>query len=143
MAGTDRVYIGMPQQNKHTTSPGRLKCICDSPVVSAAIAVNAAATTAAVDIGPEEIVHKVMLWCTGANISGADIDVGDGTVADKYLDGVDTILKNDIVGSGLGGAVGADPVQGCYYPSGGTINVKVNATVSGTVKVLVWITKAS
>lgn len=140
---TDLIFIGSPQQNKLSTSPGRVQGLVDSPVTSAAIPVNAADTLAAVEIGPEVIVHKVMLWCTGASISGADIDVGDGTVADKYIDGADTILKNDIVGSGLAGAVGADPVQGCYYPSGGVINVKINATVDGTVKILVWWSKAS
>lgn len=95
-------------------------------------------TTAAVYVPAGSYVTRCALLAT-ATVSGADIDLGDGDTADRFLDGVTDIAINDIVQSGLGSAVGADPRTGHYYSSADSIDVTTNIIgTSGSVKVLVW-----
>lgn len=95
-------------------------------------------TTAAVYVPAGSYVTRCALLAT-ATVAGGDIDLGDGDTADRFLDGVTTIAINDIVQSGLGSAVGADPRTGHYYSSADSIDVTTNASATtGSVKVLVW-----
>ena len=136
---TNQIHIGYPPSSKYAMSSNKAQSVVDSPFLSAAVDLQTAATTSVFDVPPGAYVHQVLLLCSGTAVSGADIDVGDSGTTDRFIDGVTDMAKNDMVGSGLGGAVNADPVQGRYYPNGGIIQVKVNGTVSaGTVKVLVF-----
>jgi len=141
---TDRIYLGN-RNNKLQMDSIRLQGLCDSPFVSSGIRVNASATTNAVEVGPGVIVYGVGVWACATAIASASINVGVSGVIDKFLDGVTTIAANDIVMSGLGGTVDADPVEGAYFPSGGVIQLSVDsaATLDSTVKVLVWYTGTS
>lgn len=138
MSGTGALYINGRNVDKFTAT--KLKAIVDCPIISAAISVKAtaAAVTEAIQVPAGAYVYRVGVLATGA-VAGADFDVGDGTITDRYIDGITTLAANDIAMSGLGGAVNADPVGGHYYSTADTIDVLMNATATtGTIKLLVW-----
>lgn len=138
-----KVFLGQGQ-DKFGISSGRLQALIDSPIISEEISIASTGVLDAVEVLPGAIVKRVGLWNNGDAISGADLDVGVTGCADKFLDGVTTIAANDIVWSGLAGAVGADPVGGAYFASGAVIQLDVNTAVSDrTVKVLVEYTTVS
>lgn len=141
---TDRIYFGN-NSDKFVTSSIRAQGLVDCPLISSGIRIGTAGTTNAVEIPPLAIVTKVGLWNAGTAITGATLSVGvEGTI-DKFLGVVSTIAAGDIKMSGLAGAVGADPVGGAYFASGGVIQLGVGAggTDDSTVKVLVWYTGTS
>lgn len=131
-------YINSDSRTAMSEERFTAKCV-DNPLISDAIAVDATGTTQAVAVPDNAFVEKVGLYAKGA-LSTAEIDVGDGDVADRYLDGVTTIAAGDMKQSGLAGAVDADPVTGHYYSSSDTIDVTVVATGAsgGTLLLFVW-----
>jgi len=142
--GTDRIYFGN-NSDKFVTSAIRAQGLTDSPLISSGIRIGTAGTTNAVEVPPLSIVTKVGLWNAGTAITGATLSVGvEGTI-DKFLGVVSTIAAADIKMSGLAGGVGADPVGGAYFASGGVIQLGVGdgGTDDSTVKVLVWYTGTS
>jgi len=141
---TDKVYLGN-KNNKFQMSSIRLQGMCDSPLISAGIRVNASATTNAVEVPPLSIVYQVAVWASATAIASASINVGVAGTIDKFIGALTTIAANDIVYSGLAGTANADPVGGAYFPSGGVIQLSVDsaATLDSTVKVMVWYTGTS
>ena len=133
-------YVWPTGQDRHKVDAVKLEQDLNSPYVSDSIsATSATGTIAAIDVPAGSIVHKSGIWATTA-IAGADIDLGDGVVVDRYLDGVTTVALNDIKCSGVAGAVGADPVMAHYYSSADSIDVVINSTGStGAFKVLLGI----
>jgi len=125
---------------KNKLSPGRIEGLVESPLISASIRISTVATLDAVNIPPGVIVTKVGMWCYGSAFSSATLEVGVSGVIDKFFGKVSDMTANDVIFSGLGGTVAADPVGGAYFASGGTIQVGVTATDEGTVKILVWYT---
>ena len=141
---TDRVYLSN-KNSKLEISSIRLQGLCDSPLISSGIRINASATTDAVEIPPLAIVHQVALWASATALASVSVNVGVASTVDKFIDGVTDLAANDIVFSGLAGTVAADPVGGAYFASGGVIQLSVDggATMDSTVKVLVWYTGTS
>lgn len=140
---SDRVYLGN-KSNKLQMSSIRLQGMCDSPLVSSGIRVNASATTNAVEVPPLSIVYKVGIWASATAIAAATLSVGVSGTIGKFLDSITTIAANDVIYSGLAGTANADPVGGAYFASGGVIQLAVGAgTLDSTVKVLVWYTGTS
>lgn len=109
-------------------------------VVSDAIAVTAAGVTTACKIPAGAYVTKVALYNPGASaITSVDLDVGDGDSADRYIDGVTDIGAKDMVFAPSPGAgVASDEVGGHYYAAADTIDLDVNGTDAGSVKVMAW-----
>ena len=136
---SDRIYIGN-KGNKFSSKSFRLQGLLDSPLVSDDIRISTCGTYSAVDVPPGAIVHKVGLWNKGTAISGATLNVGYGGTYDVFLDGVSAMAVDDIVMSGVGGTVAADPVGGRFFADGVTIKLQVatGGSDESTVKVLVW-----
>ena len=109
-------------------------------VVSDSISIASAATTAACSIPAGAYVKQVSVYNPGASaFSSADIDVGDGDSTDRYVDGMTGLGAYDIATAPVpGNGVASDEVAGHYYASADTIDVKVNGTADGSVKVMAW-----
>jgi len=138
MSDTDlKVFLGQ-NQNDFAISPKKLNAFLDSPLISDEINLSSATgATDAVEVPAGAIVKQVGLLCT-ATVSGGsgDVDVGDGTVADRFIDGLATMVENEIV---FGPNGNSDEVGGVYYSTQTTIKVTVNGTPSqGCARVLVW-----
>ena len=141
MSGSNQVFLGQGQ-DKFKTNSFRAEALAKCPIISAGIRIGTAGTTDAVEVPAGAIVTEVLLWNTGTIIAGATLNVGVAEVIDKFIDGVSNMAANDIISSGLGGLVSADPVAGAYFASGGVIQLSVGAggTDDSTVKVLVYYT---
>jgi hypothetical protein len=112
-------------------------------LISDEIALNSAATTEGVSIEAGSYVYRVALFNPNASaFSGADVDVGDGDSADRYIDGLTGLAAADIAIAPVpGSGVASDEVAGHYYASADTIDVKVNSTADSTVQVMAWFFK--
>lgn len=137
---TEKVYID--HKNKFPISESKLEALLVSPVISAAIDVNAAAaTTVGVEVPAGAYVYRVALMATTAVVA-AEINVGDGNRDDRFIDGLTAAAANNLVtapniATGTNGTTGE--VGGYYYESADTIDVNVKSTGSaGTVKLHVW-----
>ena len=120
---------------------GRMKDI--NILKSDAIGTNSAATTEGVTIPDGGYVKQVAIANLGTvAITSADIDVGDGNSADRFIDGLTDLAVGDIVVAPVPAAdVASDEVAGHYYSSSDTIDIKVNATCPGELTLLAWYTK--
>jgi len=89
-------------------------------------------------------VTKVALLCTAA-IATQDLDVGDGSNVDRFIDGIvsasagDMIVAPHTVGTTVAGGISG----GKYYAAADTIDVITNITgtgddEAGSAKLLVW-----
>lgn len=109
-------------------------------VVSESVSIASAATTEACSIPAGAYVKSVGVYNPGASaFSSADIDVGDGDSADRYVDGMTGLAAKDIAFAPVpGNGVASDEVGGHYYAAADTIDVKVNSTADGSVKVMAW-----
>jgi len=109
-------------------------------LVSDAIVTTAAGVVEAIDIPASSYVYRVALYNPGASdIERGDIDVGDGDSSDRYIDGLTGLAAKDIAVAPVAGAdVASDEVAGHYYASADTIDVDVNGTAAGSVKVMAW-----
>jgi len=118
-----------------------VKAWVKNPIISSAISVTSATGTTLIgEVPAGSYVYRVGLMAT-ATVATATLDVGDASTKDRFLDGITDIAVNDIKMSGLGGAVGADPVTGHYYSAQTPIYLNVVATGAlGTVKGLIWYT---
>lgn len=137
---TEIIYID--HKNKFPISESKLTALLECPVISAAIDVNAATgLTVGVEVPAGAYVTKVALMAT-TTVVAADIDVGDGDRADRFIDGLTALTANNLViapntATGTNGTTGE--VGGFYYEDADTIDVTVNGTGSaGTVKLHVW-----
>lgn len=136
--GSGRVYPVGREKLSFDIDKYRSK-INESPLVSSAIGITATGTTEAVEIPAGAYVTAVQVLCTGA-VASADIDVGDGSSTDRFIDGVTTMAANDIITApNVASGAACDEVAGHYYSTADTIDVKVNATAtSGTIQLLVY-----
>ena len=122
-------WLGTPNQDKHGVSSEKLGNLVKSPVVSAVIDVTATGATNAIYIPAGSIVTKVGVLAKVAIAGGSgDIDVGDSTTADYYIDGLTALGTNEIAWGGETGTNAADPHGGKYYPTASYIVVTVTAT---------------
>lgn len=72
-------------------------------------------------------------------VAGADFDIGDGTDADQFIDGITTLASGDIIYQNVAPGAGAAEISGKYYTSATWIRITINATAtSGTIQVLGW-----
>ena len=110
---------------------------------------TAAAAVQAVSIPLGATVTKVVLVFTTALVSG-DVDVGDGSSADRYIDGITAADAAEVVvapfpysttSASNADFTAHDEQAGRYYAAADTIDVTVNATATaGSGRVLVWYT---
>ena len=132
-------YLGEQGQERTKVSENRMWAIVNSPLISAQIDVNAATgLTNALTIPAGYLVTQVAVIADTAVSGGSgDVDVGDGTTADLYFDGLSALAANVIANAGAPGTASADPHAGKYYASEDTIDVTINATAAaGTIRVI-------
>jgi len=127
--------------DKFKISSEKLEAMLKCPLKSALIDCNAATGTInAVAIPAGAYVYRVGVLAVTALAGGSpDIDVGDGTTADLYIDGLSALAANQLAMGGEAGSASADPHGGKYYETADTIDVKITATgAAGSIKILVW-----
>ena len=120
-------WLGTPNQDKHGVSSEKLDNLVKSPFVSAQIDFTATGATNAIYIPAGTIVTKVGIVSKVAMTSG-DVDVGDSTTADLFIDGLSVLAADEIKFGGVAGTAGADPNGGKYYSAASYIVVTVNGT---------------
>ncbi len=135
-------YVHPVGSESYRVDKDKFKANLESPLISAAISVKTAGTTNAVEVPPGAIVHEVKMWNIGTALASVDVSVGTVGAIGKFIASVTTMAGNEIKKSGLGGTVAAAPISGCYFSSGGVIQLGVasGATDNGRVKILVYYT---
>jgi hypothetical protein len=135
------VYLGEAGQEFTKISTAKLKALLKSPLISSQIDCKAATGyTNAVYVPAGAIVKAVGVIADTALSGGSgDIDVGDSTTVDLYIDGLTALAANQIAMGGEAGTNAADPHGGKYYSAETAIRVRIIATAAaGSIRVLVW-----
>lgn len=146
MAGTDRLYVGNPNSDNLMVDRDRLWAMLNMPISSTLFGVLAATAVVKtpivqVDVPAGAYVYRVALRCKTAYAGGSgDLNVGDDSVTDRYIDGLAALAVNDIAVAPVpNNPVNADPVGGHYYASADTIDVRIVATgAAGSMYLDVW-----
>lgn len=138
----NKIIVGTPKQNRHAISALRLQGIVDSPIVSGSLRVSTVGTLDGVEVPPGAIVYRIGLWNYGSAITGASLKVGTVGDIEKFFERVSAMDENEIRIAGVVGTNQASVVGGCYFESGGVIQLAMHAggTDEGSVKLLVWYT---